>query len=101
MLETKETEYFDKCSILSEFWVELRDDYEDLIKYCDLGFPLAYAISEGIVESTPESEMYINQTWDLLLNLIRVKDTGFSSALDVLESPIKDIFDASVESEDN
>jgi hypothetical protein len=87
MSETSMTTYSNKVSILGEYWLEFRDEEEELIKYGDLGFPLAYAISEGIVESTPQAEEYINEIWKLMLRNLRAKDTGYDNLMDVLHSP--------------
>jgi hypothetical protein len=94
MSEEATTPYSNRVSILAEFWLDLRDDYEELIAYGDLGFPLAYAISEGIVESTPLAEEYINEIWELLLGTLRVEDSGFDTLMDIWDSP-------KVEPEDN
>lgn len=87
MSEVSETSYSNKVAILGEFWIDLRDDYPELIKYGDLGFPLAYAIAEGVIESTPQAEEYINEIWGMLVRTLRVKDTGFSDLMELLESP--------------
>ena len=87
MSEANTTPYSSKLEILSEFWMDLRDDYEELITYGDLGFPLAYAISENIVESTPLAEEYIEEIWQLLLGTLRVEDTGFDSLMDIFDAP--------------
>jgi hypothetical protein len=94
MSEQATTPFSNRVSILAEFWLDLRDDYEELIAYGDLGFPLAYAISEGIVESTPLAEQYINEIWELLLGTLRVEDSGFDTLMDIWDSP-------KVEPEDN
>jgi hypothetical protein len=87
MSETHTTPYSSRVSIIAEFWMELRDDYEELTSYGDLGFPLAYAISEGIVESTPLAEQYIDEIWELLLGTLRVQDSGFDSVSDIFDAP--------------
>jgi hypothetical protein len=55
-----ETTLDNKLSILSELWLDYRDDEEftDFIEYNDLGLPLAYAISTKIVEVTPSAEKF-------------------------------------------
>ena len=82
------TTYDNKCSILSDIWLNYRNDTEfaDFIEYNDLGLPLAYAISEGIVDSTELATNFINETFDLLLAGLGVEDTGFDSLDDVMSS---------------
>ena len=76
---TTNTPYSKRCEILGELWLDYKEDkdMQDFIEYNDLGLPLAFAIVEGIVESTPIAEGYINETFDLLLASLEIEDTGF------------------------
>jgi hypothetical protein len=82
------TTYENKCLILSDIWLNYRNDTEfaDFIEYNDLGLPLAYAISEGIVDSTELATNFINETFDLLLAGMGIEDTGFDSLDDVMSA---------------
>jgi hypothetical protein len=79
MSGTAITHYSERCSILSELWLDYKDnkDFADLIKYGNLGFPLACAIDSGIVESTTIAEEYINELWTMLMIQLKTEDTGF------------------------
>lgn len=82
------TSYESKLSILVELWLNYKDDqnFEDFIAYNDLGLPLAYAISEGIVESTDIAANFVSETFELLLaGLEIVEDIGFENLDDVLQ----------------
>jgi hypothetical protein len=70
-----------KISILAELWMNYRDDYEldEFMEYNDLGLPLAYLLANEIVLSTPEAEMYINETYDLLVTYFTVEDREWQS----------------------
>jgi hypothetical protein len=73
--------------ILADLWMDYRGDeeFKDFIEYNDLGLPLAYVISSGIVESSPLSKSYIEETFDLLLASLEIQeDTGFDSLDDLL-----------------
>ena len=61
------TDFDTKCDILSELWSNYKKDkqFAQFFEYNDLGLPLAFAISNKIVESTAVSESYINETFDL------------------------------------
>ena len=63
------TGFSKQCEILSQLWMDFRDeaDFEDFITYNDLGLPLAHFIHEDIVKSTPVAEMYIGETFNLFL----------------------------------
>lgn len=80
------TPYTKKCEILSEVWFEFRNSevLKEVIEYGDLGFPLAYAIAEKIIESSPLAENFVNDVWEMFLyNLSIEEDTGFESLDDV------------------
>lgn len=81
------TKFKHKCAILADIWLNYRNDEEfvDFIEYNDMGLPLAYAIAEGIVESTPLAKTFVEETFDLLLAGLDVEDdTGFKSLDDIL-----------------
>ena len=81
------TKFKHKCNILAEIWLNYRNDEEldDFIEYNDLGLPLAYAIAEGIVESTPLAKTFVEETFDLLLSgLDMEEDTGFKNLDEIL-----------------
>jgi hypothetical protein len=63
------TGFSKQCEILSQLWMDYRDneDFEDFITYNDLGLPLAHFIHEQIVKSTPQAEMYIGETFSLFI----------------------------------
>jgi len=81
------TKFKYKCNILADIWLNYRNDEEldDFIEYNDLGLPLAYAIAEGIVESTPLAKTFVEETFDLLLSgLDMEEDTGFKNLDEIL-----------------
>lgn len=81
-----ETSYYVKAQILAELWLNYRNDEEfiDFVEYNDLGLPLAYAISNEIVESTDTAQRFIEETFDLLLTGLDVEDTGFEDLDELL-----------------
>lgn len=87
MTENQNTPYLTKCDILAELWLDYKQDPEfaDFIEYADLGLPLAYAIANGIIETAPLAENFINETFDLLLGALNLTDTGFEVLADILE----------------
>ena len=80
-----ETSYEAKCDILAELWVEYKNDVEfvDFFDYNDLGAPLAYAISSGIVASTDIAKTFVEETFDVLLSTLSIEDIGFDSLADI------------------
>ena len=81
------TTFEDKCAILSELWLNYKSDeeFKEFIAYNDLGLPLAYILSEGIVERTPPAENYVLETFELLLSGLGSEDEGFENLDDLLE----------------
>jgi hypothetical protein len=82
------TSFTDKISILAELWMNYRDDdhLDDFMEYNDLGLPMAYLLMNEIVLPGEQSEVYINETFDLLLSALSIEDKGFKSLDELLGS---------------
>ena len=81
------TKFKDKCAILAEVWLNYRNDenFEDFIKYNDLGLPLAYALDAEIVSKTPQAKGFIEESFALLLAGLDInEDEGYVNLDDVL-----------------
>ncbi len=76
-----------RCRILADLWMDYRGEpeFEDFVQYNDLGLPLAYAISEGIVEKTDIATNFVNEAFDILLGALGIEDTGFDTLEDLLD----------------
>ena len=81
-----ETTFENKCAVLSELWLNNRDDeqFEDFIEYNDIGLPLAYILVNDIAEVNETSENFINETFELLLVLLEIEDQGFEDFDEVM-----------------
>jgi hypothetical protein len=75
-----------KVSILAELWMNYRDDEQlkDFIEYNDLGLPMAYFLMNELLLPTKQSEIYINETYDLLLASLGVDDVDYESLDELL-----------------
>lgn len=81
------TDFSNKVKILAELWIDFRDDeqFEDFCDYNDLGLPLAYLTDNGLATSSELGNKYINETFDLFLTVLEIKeDTGFESLEELL-----------------
>lgn len=81
------TEFSDRAAILSELWINYKNDEEflDFVEYNDLGLPLAFAIANEIVVCTPAAAAFIDETFELLLQCLEIdEDTGFENVEDLL-----------------
>ena len=82
------TEITTRISILADLWMNFRDDeeFQDFIRYNDLGLPLSYLLEADIVDVTPKAENFINETFNLLLAGLGIsEDEGYESLDDLLE----------------
>lgn len=71
-----------KVAILSELWINYRNDeeFKDFIEYNDIGLPLCYLLDKNIVEPTTIATNFINETFDLLLAALEIEeDLGYES----------------------
>jgi hypothetical protein len=78
----------DRAHILARLWINERDNeaFEEYMEFNDLGLPLAYSLSEGIIESNTLVEAHINDSFDMLLTVLKVEDTGFTDYMDIIEA---------------
>lgn len=85
-----------RAEILADLWLNYRSDeeFQDFIQYNDLGLPVAYLISSGLVKPSEEINKFVNEAFDLLLAGFDQEDLGFETldgllgALD--EGPLDD-----------
>ena len=77
-----------KITILAELWMNYRDDedLQDFIEYNDLGLPLAYFLMNELVLPTKQSELYIDETYNLLIASLQVEDIEWTSLDELLSS---------------
>lgn len=85
-MENEPTSFKNKCNILADFWMEYRDDesFASVIEYNDIGFPVAYALSQNIVKPTSRTESFIDETFAMVLATLGMEDEGFESFEDIL-----------------
>jgi len=84
-------DFSNKITILAELWMNYRDDdqLKDFIEYNDLGLPMAYLLMNELVLPTKQSEVYVNETYELLISSLGAEDIEFES-LDELLNSIQD-----------
>lgn len=74
-----------RSKILSDLWLEHRNDpdFADLMEYCDIGFPLAYALAYGIITSNEQVDKFVNEAFDQFLETVEIEDEGYESLKEV------------------
>jgi hypothetical protein len=77
-----------KITILSELWMKYRDEeaFQEFMEYNDIGLPLSYFIDSGIVEPSPRADLYLSETFDMLLASLELEDKGFETLDEMLDS---------------
>lgn len=61
-------------------------NFDDFFSYNDLGLPLAYAIDSNIVETSETAQSYIEETWLLFIESLKIQDVGFETLEQVFEA---------------
>jgi hypothetical protein len=81
------TPFSKRCEILSTLWMEHRgsEDFDEFIEYNDIGLPMAHYIAEKLVEPTRQGEIYIDETFELFLTLLGIKDEEFDNLDEVFD----------------
>jgi hypothetical protein len=80
------TDFSSRCNILGDLWLNYKGEpeFDDFIEYNDVGLPLAFCISQEIVSASDMAIKYVNETWDLFLESLGAKDTGYTSLDELL-----------------
>lgn len=91
MSDKQTTPFETRCDILADIWMTYRFNprFEDFVMYNDIGLPLAFLLSEGLVKSSNQlSKSMVNETFDIFLGSMKLEDTGYESLDDILvDSP--------------
>jgi hypothetical protein len=61
----------------------------DFVEYNDLGLPLAYFLYNELVLPTKQAEIYIEETFNLLVAALGVEDDDFESLEEMLNESNK------------
>lgn len=72
----------DKAGVLGQLWINFREDedFSLFIEYNDIGLPMAYFLSEGLVNGlTPLGEQYIVESFDMFAKAMEITDEEFAS----------------------
>ena len=80
-----------KCRILSDLWIHYKDeekeedfiedyDLHELIRYANLGLPLAHFMHHDLIILNKESTQLIEETYEILMELLDLDlDEGFET----------------------
>lgn len=82
------TTFENKCAILSDLWLNYKDNEElqDFVEYNDLGLPLAYLIHTELVSVNESGISYVDETFNLLCKGLGVDlDAEYESLNELME----------------
>jgi hypothetical protein len=80
------TNFETKCEILSDLWINYKDneELEDFVEYNDLGLPLAYLIHTELVTVNETGMPYVDETFNLLCKALDLDLDGDYTSLNEL-----------------
>jgi hypothetical protein len=80
------TNFETKCEILSDLWINYKDneELEDFVEYNDLGLPLAYLIHTELVTVNETGMPYVDETFNLLCKALDLDLDGDYASLNEL-----------------
>jgi hypothetical protein len=80
------TNFETKCAILSDLWLNYKDNEElaDFVEYNDLGLPLAYLIHTDLVTVNETGMPYVDETFNLLCTSLGLDFEGDYASLNEL-----------------
>jgi len=80
-----------QIDILGNFYINYKDDkgLKDFMKFNDIGLPLAFLASEGLCDLSEEAVVYIEETFKMLLQNLKINDIGFNSLDHLLDTAAK------------
>lgn len=88
------TPFSSKCDVLGGLWLYYREeaqkneDWSEFFRYNDIGLPMAYALSEELVETaTEDGTELIEETWLMFCSYINIDPDGeYKTIVDAFES---------------
>lgn len=71
---TRDRELDRRCRIVADAWLAMRDsdNWQQLVRYGDVGFPLGYAVSQGFAVCTPQGAASIDEMYQLIVTKLGV-----------------------------
>lgn len=72
------TEFNTKLEILSDLWMNYRDDkaLEDFFEYNDIGLPLAYIVNTELATISDTGMIYVNETFNIFCAALEIDPEG-------------------------
>lgn len=80
--------YEDKERIVSEAWFAImaHEAWADVLKYGDLGFPLAYASQRGLATLTDGARAFVVEVYQVLIESLDIPDVEYPDFAEMNET---------------
>jgi hypothetical protein len=78
-----------KIAVLADLYLNYRDEnqFKEFADYNDIGLPLAHLVQQRLCTMTKEAEIYVDETYDLLISAMGVDpELDYQTIDDMLES---------------
>ena len=86
-------DFDNKAAIVAECWMVVREQepWQELLKYGDLGFPLAYSHDKGIVvlEEESKGKGFVEDVYTVMLATLGVPDEEYADFEAILDKNIE------------
>jgi hypothetical protein len=70
-------DFADKTGVLAQLWIDFREDdnFSAFMDYNDIGVPMAYYVSEGLVNGlTTLGEQYVEESLEMMFKLLDITE---------------------------
>ena len=73
-----------KIAVLADLYLNYRDEnqFKDFAEYNDIGLPIAHLVHTGLCTMNKEGELYIEETYDLLIAAMDVDPNELYETID-------------------
>jgi hypothetical protein len=78
-----------KIGVLADLYLNYRDEdqFKEFADYNDIGLPIAHLVHTGLCNMNKEAEVYVEETYDLLISAMGVDpELDYQTIDDMLES---------------
>ena len=84
--------YQEKERVVAQAWfvIMANEDWADVKKYGDIGFPLAYAAQNGFATLNKGGKEFVEEVYQILLQALDIPDVDYESFSQMNETAIED-----------
>jgi len=78
-----------KIAVLADLYLNYRDEeqFKEFADYNDIGLPIAHLVHTGLCNMNKEGEMYVEETYDLLVTAMGVDpEESYETIEDMIQS---------------